>query len=80
VSWTDTRVTLVLEPINGQGAEEEKAFVPCSSARILLVLRKYPTRGILPSLPFISEESRNRLESDATKLAVASSHDYLTAD
>jgi hypothetical protein len=28
----DTRVTLALELINRQGAEEEKAFVPCSSS------------------------------------------------
>jgi len=31
VFWPDTRVTLALELINRQGAEEEKAFVPCSS-------------------------------------------------
>jgi hypothetical protein len=32
VFWPDTRVTLALELINRQGAEEEKAFVPCSSS------------------------------------------------
>jgi hypothetical protein len=32
VLWLDTRVTLALELINRQGAEEREAFVPCSSS------------------------------------------------
>jgi hypothetical protein len=32
--WTDTTCYSHFEPINRQGAEDEKAFVPCSSSSI----------------------------------------------